>query len=80
MVDGGCLEAGVDHALLAGGVAGGVAVVVPVGLVDELFEGVGVTVLEEVAGFLPAEDVVGGHAPGCAFVFTIAHEVFEEEW
>ena len=71
---------GVDHAVGALGVAGGAAVVIPIGLFDEFVEGFGVSILEEVAGFLPAEDVVGGISPGCAVEVLFTHEEFEEEW
>jgi len=70
---------GVYHAVGALGVAGGAAVVIPIGLFDEFVEGFGVAVLEEVAGFLPAGDVVGGVTPGCAVEGLFSHEEFEEE-
>jgi hypothetical protein len=68
-----------DHAVLALGVVALVAVVVPVGELEIFLEGLHVAVLEEVAGLLPAEDVVGGAAPGGALEVEVALEELEEE-
>ena len=79
LVDGTGFVAGVDHAVGAAGVAGFGAVLVPLGFVQQLLERVGVAVGEKVAGFLPAEDVVRGHAPGRAGVVALAHQILEEK-
>src|SRR5262249_13324378 len=55
-------EAAVHHAVRARGVAALRAVVLPVRLLDELAEALGIAVLDQVAGLLPAEDRVRGHA------------------
>src|SRR5690349_20479098 len=55
------------------------AVAVPVGLLHELAEGLGVAFAEQVAGLLPAEDIAGRHAPGGAHIFLIAGEKIEEQ-
>ncbi len=66
------------HAVAAFGVAGFVAVARPVGRLDQLLERLAVAFLQEVAGPLPAEDVVGGVAPRRAFVVHAALEEFDE--
>ena len=71
--DGWSLIAATDHAVGALGIARGHAVVFPFGFFKKLLVGVGVAFLEQVAGPLPTEDVVGGHAPGNAIVISIAH-------
>ena len=79
MVDGGGFVAGVDHAVGALGVAGFGAVFVPGRGFHEFLERIGVAVLQEVAGFLPAEDVEVGHAQVGAFVLAFAHQEFKEQ-
>ena len=64
------------HAVSAFGIAGLGTVVGPLGGVKEFLEGVGVAVLQEITGLLPAEDVVGGHAPRSASEVALAHEEF----
>ena len=79
VVDRSSFVAAVDHAVGALGVAGFGAVVFPVGRFHQFGKGIGVAVLQQVTGLLPAEDVVGGHAPGSAGVVALAHEEFEEQ-
>src|SRR5271165_2756772 len=78
-MDGTRFVAAVDHAIGAGGVAGFGAVVAPVGGGEKFGEGFGVAVLQQVAGLLPSENVVGGHAPWGAGIGALAHKKFEEE-
>src|SRR5450755_1030862 len=73
------LVAAAHHAVHALGIAALGAVVIPVGAVEQFLEGVRIAVLQQVAGLLPAKDVVGGHAPGGALVVALAHQEFEEE-
>src|SRR5690242_13523374 len=68
-----------NHAIRALRVAGFRAVVLPLGRSHELLETVRVAVLEEIAGLLPAEDVVGWHAPRGAGVLLFAHQEFEKK-
>ena len=67
-----------DHAVAAFLVAASVAVLVPFGGFDQFLEGGDVAFLQKKAGLLPAEDVVGGVAPGRALVIDVALEEFEE--
>src|SRR5882724_4579179 len=67
------------HAVLAAGIAALAAVRSPVRLLHQLAEGPGIPVLEEIAGPLPAEDVVGGIAPGRALEVALAHQELQEE-
>jgi len=78
VVDGTGFVAAVDHAVLATLVPALLAVAGPVGGVDQFLEGIGVAVAEEIAGFLPAEDVEGGVAPGGAVVVDFALEEGDE--
>src|SRR6185437_4026543 len=75
----GGLVAAADHAIGALGIAAGRPVLLPPGGLEQLLEGLGVAVLQQVAGTLPAEDVVGGGAPGRALVMALAHQELEEE-
>src|SRR5271155_2972762 len=68
-----------DHAVLALGIVALVAVVVPVGQFEIFLERADIAVLEEVARFLPAEDVVGRAAPRRALEIEVALEELEEE-
>src|SRR5450755_1743513 len=68
-----------DHTILALGVVALVAVVVPVGQLEIFLERADVAVLQEVARFLPAEDVVGGATPRGAFEIEVALEELEEQ-
>src|SRR6185369_5365 len=67
------------HAVLALGITALVTVTVPVGLRHEFLEGVRVSVLKQVAGLLPSENVVGRNAPGGALVIALTHQELEEE-
>ena len=77
--DSGWFVAATDHAVGALGIAAGNAVFFPLGGLEQLLECVGIAVLEQVAGTLPAEDVVGGRTPGGAFILAVAHQEFEEQ-
>ena len=68
--------AAVDHAIGAGGIAGLGAVVAPVGSRDKLGECFRITILQQVAGLLPSENVVSGHAPWSAGISAFAHQEF----
>src|ERR1700722_17599486 len=67
-----------DHAVSAFWIAGSGTVVFPLRLRDQLLEGRSVAILQQVAGFLPAEDVVSRIAPWRAFVVPLAHQELEE--
>ena len=73
------LIAATDHAVGALGVAAGHAVVFPLGAFQQFLVTVGVALLKQIAGPLPSEDVIGGHAPGNAIVVALAHEEFKEQ-
>src|SRR5579862_1072122 len=73
------LESGVHHAALAAGLAGGRAVLVPVGLVDQVLEGRMIGVAQHVAGSLPAFGRPGRVAPGGAGQLEFALEEVEVE-
>src|SRR5581483_12101542 len=79
LLDGRRLEPAVDHAVAALLVAAALAVPRPLGRLHEVLEGVRVPVLEEVAGPLPAEQVVRGIAPRRALVLPLAHEELQEQ-
>src|SRR5271169_3445594 len=79
MVHGAGFIAAVNHAVRALGIAAFSAVTVPIGFANQFRERVGIAVLQQVAGLLPAENIVGGHAPGRAFVIALAHEKFHEQ-
>src|SRR5690606_9396938 len=72
--------AGVNHAVSTLGVLACLAIVGPLGGFHQLLEAVGVTFLKQVARLLPAKEVVGGNAPGCALVVALAHEKLKEQW
>src|ERR1700743_2694264 len=67
-----------NHAVGALGIAGGDAVLFELRRLHLLLKRISVAVLQEIAGLLPAKDVVSGRAPGGAFVLAIAHEEFKE--
>ena len=67
-----------DHAVGALGIAAGPAVAFPVGLLHQLPEARRIPLVEQVAGPLPAEEVVGGRAPGAAFELPVAFQKLEE--
>ena len=55
------------------------AVRIPVGGFHQFLEGLGVTLAEQVAGLLPAEDVARRHAPRRALIILIAGEEVQEQ-
>src|SRR5947209_8194884 len=55
------------------------AVGIPIGGVHQLLEGLGVALAQQVAGFLPAEDVARRHSPRRAFVILVAGQEVEEQ-
>src|ERR1035441_5590303 len=73
------LIAATDHAVGALGVAAGHAIVFPGGGFEQLLVTLGVALLEQIAGLLPAEDVIGRHAPRRALVIAVAHQEFEKQ-
>src|SRR5437879_6069624 len=79
VIHGGRLVPAVHHAVAALLVAAAAPVVLPAGGLEQLLEGGRVALLEEVAGTLPAEDVVGRIAPRRALEFLLAHEELQEE-
>src|SRR5947199_100284 len=79
MVHGRGLVPAVDHTVPALVVAALAAVVLPLRGLDQLLERRRVTLLEEVAGPLPAEHVVGRVPPRRALVVALAHEEVEEQ-
>src|SRR4029079_15677753 len=79
VVDGGGLVAAVHHAVLALVVAGLAAVLLPARRLHQLLERRRVALLQQVAGTLPAEEVVGGVAPRRALELLLAHEELQEE-
>ena len=68
----------VNHAIPALFVAAFLSVIFPGSIFDKFLEGRDVTILEEVAGFLPAEDIVGGISPRGAVVIHVSLEELEE--
>ena len=56
------------------------AIVLPLRCFDEFLKRVRVAVLQEVARFLPAENVVCRHTPRSAGILLPAHQKFEEQW
>src|SRR5258705_11329277 len=78
-VDGGGLVAAVHHAVLALFVAGLAAVLLPARRLHQLLERRRVALLQQVAGALPAEEVVGRVAPRRALELLLAHEELQEE-
>ena len=79
MVDGRWFVATVDHAVAALWVSGCFAVVVPFHGVEQFLKGIDVAFLQQVAGSLPAEDVVCGVAPRSAFKVAAAHQELEKQ-
>src|SRR5215211_6333266 len=55
------------------------AVGIPVGLLHQLLEGLGVAFAEQIAGTLPAEIVAGRIAPGRAAIGLVAGEKIEKQ-
>ena len=76
VVDGAGFVSAVNHTVATFFVATFLAVLFPHRIGHEFFESGDVAVLEEVAGFLPTENVVGGVAPRGAVVVDVALEKF----
>lgn len=68
----------VNHAIPALFVPAFLPVIFPSRIFHELFEGGDVAILEEIAGLLPAEDIVGGISPRGAVVIHVPLEELEE--
>ena len=79
MIYGRSFVTAVHHTVGALRIAGLGAVVFPFCRVHEFLECICVPVLQQIAGFLPAKDVVRGHAPGRARIIALAHQEFEEK-
>src|SRR6266581_7422814 len=69
----------VHHAVAALLVAAAPAVVLPARGLQQLLEARGIAFLHQVAGALPAEDVVGGVAPRRALEVPLAHQKLQEQ-
>ena len=74
----GGLVAAADHASGARSIAAGDPVLLPLGGFQEFLEALSVAVLQEIAGPLPAENIIGRRTPRRALVVAIAHQEFEE--
>ena len=70
----------VNHAVSALFVPAFLSVIFPGRIFHKLLEGGDVTILKEVAGFLPTEDIVGGISPRGAVVIHVSLEELEEIW
>src|SRR4051812_10698752 len=79
MIHGAGFVPAVHHAVGAFWVAALVAVALPLGFANQLLEGVRISVLKQVAGLLPAEDVVRRHSPRCALIFPAPHKELQEK-
>src|ERR1043166_1922329 len=73
VIDGARFIAAVHHAVRTLRIARFGAVVLPPGGIHKFLKGVRVTVLQQVARLLPAENVVGGHAPWRAGIIALSH-------
>src|SRR5271166_6982083 len=69
----------VHHAIRTLGIAGLSAVLLPFRRLHQFIEGVGVAVLQQVAGFLPAEQVKRWHAPWRTRIVALPHQKFKEQ-
>ena len=78
VVDGAGFVSAVNHTVATFFVATFLTVLFPHRIGHQLLEGGDVAVLQEVAGFLPTEDVIGGVAPRGAIVVDVALEELEE--
>src|SRR6516162_6603222 len=79
VVDRGRLVSAVHHAVAALLVATAPTVVLPAGRLEQILERGGVALLKQIAGTLPAEDVVGRVAPRRALELLLAHEELQEQ-
>src|SRR5215813_12364087 len=75
----GGLVATVHHAVAALLVAAALAVVLPARRLEQLLERRRVALLEQIAGPLPAEHVVGRVTPRRALELLLAHQELQEE-
>src|ERR1700733_16134502 len=80
MVYRGRLIAAAHHAIRTLGIATLRPVVAPISGVNQLAIGIGIAVLQQITGFLPAENVECGRTPGGALVVALAYQKFEEQW
>src|ERR1700730_11952389 len=71
--------AAVHHAVGTSWIAGLGPVVLPFGGREQLGKSLRITILQQVAGLLPTENVVGRHAPRRAWVSPLAHEELKEQ-
>ncbi len=67
LCDGCGFVATVNHTVGTFGVATGAAIIWPVSGFHQLFKGSGVAFIHQIAGLLPAKEVVSGAPPGSAF-------------
>ena len=67
------------HAIRALRIARFGAIIRPLRRLHQFFVRFGVAILQQVAGLLPSENVVGRHAPRRAFVGALAHQILEKE-
>src|ERR1700719_2838561 len=71
--------AAVHHAVGASWIAGLGPVVLPFGGRKQLAKALRIAILQQVAGLLPAENVVSRHAPGRAWIRPLAHQELEKQ-
>src|SRR6266852_8267370 len=79
MIHSGSFVTAVYHAVRALRIAGLRAVILPLGGIEQLLERIHIPVLQQVAGLLPAEDVIGRHAPRSASIGSLAHQKLKEQ-
>src|SRR5713226_7417764 len=79
MIHGRGFVTAMHHAVRAFRIAGFRAVALPLGGVEQFLERIHVPVLQQIAGLLPAEDVIGWHAPRSASISSLAHQKLEEQ-
>src|SRR3982074_1979023 len=71
--------AAVHHAVGASWVAGLSPIVLPLGGSEQLSKSLRIAVLQQIAGLLPSEHVVGRHAPGRTRISPLTHQELEEQ-
>src|SRR5258707_11342082 len=79
MVYGRSFVTAVHHTVCALGITGLRAIVFPFRCVQQLLKRIGIAVLEQIARFLPAEDVGRGHSPWRASIGALPHQELEEK-
>src|SRR6185436_19776436 len=72
VIHGGSFVTRVNHAVRAFGIAALCAIVLPRGCFHQLDECSSIAILEQIARFLPAKDIVRGHPPRGAIVVNLA--------